>query len=248
MEVHAHTHTARKNWTHYFWEFMMLFLAVFCGFLAENQREHMVEHQKEKQYIKSFLSNLRDDTAEINYTKFIYDGKVRFLDSLLHIRYQDFSLLSNRELFYFYVKKGVNNNMYFQNNDATLVQLRNSGGLRLIKALGAADSISNYQRLLGETMAQREAIDRYWVKSSSLMEKLIDQTVFFDTAYFKDGLFTGKSVLPITPDKQLLTEFFNAIQSYKLIAYYYNNYYLKNDLDYIIRMAAFLKKAYHIND
>ena len=31
MEVHAHTHTARKKWTHYFWEFIMLFLAVFCG-------------------------------------------------------------------------------------------------------------------------------------------------------------------------------------------------------------------------
>ena len=35
MEVHAHTHTARKKWTHYFWEFLMLFFAVFCGFLAE---------------------------------------------------------------------------------------------------------------------------------------------------------------------------------------------------------------------
>ena len=36
MEVHAHTHTppasggtGRKKWTHYFWEFLMLFLAVF---------------------------------------------------------------------------------------------------------------------------------------------------------------------------------------------------------------------------
>ena len=40
MEVHHHSHTARKNWTHYFWEFLMLFLAVFCRFIAENQREH----------------------------------------------------------------------------------------------------------------------------------------------------------------------------------------------------------------
>ena len=39
MEVHAHTHTARKKWTHCFWEFIMLFLAVFCGFLAEYQFE-----------------------------------------------------------------------------------------------------------------------------------------------------------------------------------------------------------------
>ena len=29
MEVHAHTHTERKQWTHYLWEFLMLFLAVW---------------------------------------------------------------------------------------------------------------------------------------------------------------------------------------------------------------------------
>ena len=29
MEVHAHPHTPRKKWTHYFWEFLMLFRAVF---------------------------------------------------------------------------------------------------------------------------------------------------------------------------------------------------------------------------
>ena len=36
MEVHHHGHTERKKWTHYLWEFLMLFLAVFAGFLAEN--------------------------------------------------------------------------------------------------------------------------------------------------------------------------------------------------------------------
>jgi hypothetical protein len=36
MEVHAHPHTSRKKWTHYFWEFFMLFLAVTLGFFVEN--------------------------------------------------------------------------------------------------------------------------------------------------------------------------------------------------------------------
>lgn len=36
MEVHHHAHhEGKKNWKSYFWEFLMLFLAVFCGFLAE---------------------------------------------------------------------------------------------------------------------------------------------------------------------------------------------------------------------
>jgi len=63
MEVHAHTHTARKKWTHYFWEFLMLFLAVFCGFMAEYQLEHKIERDREKVYMQNMLDDLKTDTA-----------------------------------------------------------------------------------------------------------------------------------------------------------------------------------------
>ena len=62
MEVHAHSHTARKKWTHYFWEFLMLFLAVFCGFLAEYQLEHIIEHQREKEYARALYDELYADS------------------------------------------------------------------------------------------------------------------------------------------------------------------------------------------
>ena len=53
MEVHAHDlHKAHGHgWKHYLFEFLMLFLAVFCGFLAENFREHKVEEERGIQYI-----------------------------------------------------------------------------------------------------------------------------------------------------------------------------------------------------
>lgn len=56
MEVHHHpiaigSHTARKKWTHYFWEFLMLFLAVFCGFLAEYQLKHKIEKDRESTHL-----------------------------------------------------------------------------------------------------------------------------------------------------------------------------------------------------
>ena len=59
MEVHTHSHTERKKWHHYFWEFLMLFLAVTLGFFVENQREHMAEHQREKQFMQSMLEDLK---------------------------------------------------------------------------------------------------------------------------------------------------------------------------------------------
>ena len=65
MEVHAHAHTSRKKWTHYFWEFLMLFLAVFCGFLAEYQLEHVIENQREEKYVKSLIQDLKTDTAHL---------------------------------------------------------------------------------------------------------------------------------------------------------------------------------------
>ena len=41
MEVHHHGHVhEKKKWKEYLFQFLMLFLAVFCGFLAEYQLEH----------------------------------------------------------------------------------------------------------------------------------------------------------------------------------------------------------------
>ena len=43
----------------------MLFLAVFCGFLTEYQLEHVIEHNREKQFMKSIVEDLKADTAVI---------------------------------------------------------------------------------------------------------------------------------------------------------------------------------------
>src|ERR1700737_4759093 len=56
MEIHKHLHhvTHKKKWDEYILEFLMLFLAVFLGFLTENFREHEIEKERAKQYIQSF--------------------------------------------------------------------------------------------------------------------------------------------------------------------------------------------------
>ena len=66
MEVHHHAHTPRKKWTHYFWESLMLFLAVFCGFLAENEREHIIEKKRAKEYARSLVHDLSTYTSQLS--------------------------------------------------------------------------------------------------------------------------------------------------------------------------------------
>src|SRR5215467_7487879 len=84
METHAHhLHKAPgKKWSHYLFEFFMLFLAVFCGFIAENQREHFVEHQRERQYAKMLTTDIAADTEFINGTITSNVDLMKGLDSL----------------------------------------------------------------------------------------------------------------------------------------------------------------------
>src|SRR6187402_985554 len=66
MEVHAHAHTERKKWTHYLWEFIMLFLAVFSGFLAEYQLEHQIEKERAEKFLQSMLLDVRTNITNLD--------------------------------------------------------------------------------------------------------------------------------------------------------------------------------------
>jgi hypothetical protein len=70
MDIHAHHfHKApgKKFW-HYFFEFLMLFLAVTLGFFVENQREKYIENQRAEEYAQSLYDDLKIDTAVIQRT------------------------------------------------------------------------------------------------------------------------------------------------------------------------------------
>ena len=83
MEVHAHTHTARKKWTHYFWEFLMLFLAVIAGFLVENQREHYIEHKRAKVLAASFYNDFKNDTTSLQSIIQHTQTRINHIDSFI---------------------------------------------------------------------------------------------------------------------------------------------------------------------
>ena len=144
MEVHHHSHTERKKWTHYFWEFLMLFLAVFAGFLAENEREHMIEHQREKQYMVTMLEDLKADKALVDTALTYWKQRNLSVDSLADaIRFPmtEADVIKayrhiNRALDYY----------SFRYNDRTISQLKNAGGFRLIRKENIANKIIAYDQ------------------------------------------------------------------------------------------------------
>jgi len=134
MEAHHHTHTERKRWYHYFWEFLMLFLAVSCGFLAENQIEHMVDHQREKQYIRSLRKDLSGDIDQISFNQAELKQFISEIDSIA----TDFSDLKDHRPGVVTIKQSANGMGFrdFIYNDRTIIQqLKNAGNMRLIRNL-----------------------------------------------------------------------------------------------------------------
>jgi hypothetical protein len=144
MEVHSHTHTPRKKWYHYFWEFFMLFLAVTLGFFVENLREHTIEKDREKQFMKSLVNDLEADVAELNMVINNRAKKKISLDSLLFLLNSPQIAQYGNSIYYnaIYASKGVD--IWFTPNNGTLQQLKNAGGLRLIRNPAVVDSITKY--------------------------------------------------------------------------------------------------------
>ena len=141
MEVHPHTHTERKRWTHYLWEFLMLFFAVFCGFLAENQREHMVERQRAKQFAQSLLTDLKADTAALNAAIIFGNKKIKAIDSLF-MQVELPGEKWNDTLLYKY--SGIAGRVKpFERSSGTYEQMKASGSLRYFTQ-ELADALNNY--------------------------------------------------------------------------------------------------------
>ena len=91
MEVHAHSHTPRKKWTHYFWEFLMLFLAVSLGFYAENLREGMIHKEQVKTNMHSLLSDLQSDVRVFDSVSDRIQYSYTMADSLIELLHMDIS-------------------------------------------------------------------------------------------------------------------------------------------------------------
>ena len=196
MEVHHHSHTSRKKWTHYFWEFLMLFLAVTLGFFVENQREHYIEHQRERQYIRSFIEDLKSDTAAVSRYINNNSRKREMNDSLIwYLNSPDPNQYGQRIYFF---GRHLTRSFSFAPADRTIKQLKNSGGLRLIRKQQASDSIMAYDHavegiLLTQTRQENEIID-----ARGLMGHLLNANIL-------ETMLVGDAIIPPAGNPQLRT-------------------------------------------
>jgi hypothetical protein len=247
MEVHHHSHTPRKKWTHYFWEFLMLFLAVFCGFLAEYQLEHVIERQREKQFIISMVKELETDTMQLH--KVMKDSiRIKGLNNLINlIQITNGEAIDVREAYYLVFKYAMGVT-FMDFSSSTLSQLKNAGNMRLIRDRNAVDSFNAMDNKI--TLIERQqnnVLDGIFTASDY-------STMIFNTKYVRQGgeiksaeKIREDSVPPVlmTKDPRVLLTYANKlnIQAGRLILYHIS---LSRYDKFATNLLSYLKREYQI--
>jgi len=229
MEVHAHSHTARKKWTHYFWEFLMLFLAVFCGFLAEYQLEHKIEKDREKQFMQTMVEDLKSDSAQLNRLIKSRKSRIRELDSLFHLISSDEYLTNGRKVYELYEFPYWDILRFFP-SDRTMQQLKNGGNLRLIRKKNVSNALIKYDVWVRNRKEYELLQTELATQINQHLEKLLDPLIiekatkaYTDKQLDTDTLLkrSGRMDLPdditisklLDTDKKIFLKYINQVKT-----------------------------------
>jgi hypothetical protein len=252
MEVHHHSHGHghKKTWKSYFWEFIMLFLAVFCGFLAEYYLEHRIEKERGKQFVESFYEDLKTDTARLAFYENFDDTKLNVLKNLGDC-YDTLSKNPQSTFCLLEVMKISNFNRPFKWTERTLHQLYNAGGFRLLKKVDA-DSIIAYQKAYNnfqdlQVTVFQEAQENIRATFNQLVNFNANKQMFKqEGARFvteADNKYVTAPLL-FSNDKVLLNKYFNELQLYYRVMYNHRGL-LQSMKENQVSLIGYFKRKYH---
>ena len=249
MEVHSHPHSPGKRWTHYLWEFLMLFLAVFCGFLAENQREHIVEKKRAKEYATLLYQDIKADTGTVKQQIW----EIGFVDPRIDTFINLVQKYKPEELpggIWYYYGRFPTRTFQITFQDATLQQLKNSGGLRYFGNSSVASAIAHYDQacrdletgVTDETLVNLELIK--W-RNKLFNTYLMNEVMNFDVPFEKIDSFKKKNIPLLSSRKEDFIQYSNICQM-RL----YNNGFIYDNYKKVLKrgesLLALLKKEYNL--
>ncbi len=243
MEVHHHSHTSRKKWTHYFWEFLMLFLAVFCGFLAEYQLEHKIEKDREKTYMQNMLDDLKADTA-IYSDYAARNAVVRDLVDTIMVLMKSADRRKHISKLAYSARILTAKWKQIAMVKRTFEDMKSSGHLRLIRNKEVAGKVSSYYSSLSELDTYND-VGMIWSNNyAQAMAKLFDGAALLK-------IIKEKKEVPLTGDA-LISEDKIAINELLTSAgYFYGALSLNNNVaadrkNNAVQLIELIKEKYRL--
>ena len=193
----------------------MLFLAVFCGFLAEYKLEHTIEHQREEQYMRSMVEDLKTDIQMLEKNVALRKSRLTMIDSLVELLNSPQRNKYGDDIYFFARSSSPPVNIF--PNDGTIQQLKSSGNLRLIRNSHITNNIMAYDQKMRNVLFEMGDEIEVRAEYRQLARKLFNTNVFFEMiATDTIGRPVNNPQLFIN-DAGLINEFIGQIQYVKRI-------------------------------
>ncbi|MDQ6756180.1 MAG: hypothetical protein M3004_04510 [Bacteroidota bacterium] len=207
MEVHKHPHhvTHKKKWTEYLLEFFMLFLAVFLGFVAENIRENISKHEREKELMVMMVEDLKTDVNKFDTSIKYNTIKLNKLDTLRHLVYSSANTPlpdTSIKKMYYLVRLYGGSRYLFNPTVRTLNQFDKNDAFRLIRKQEVSDSIVDYHDGEIQLVQQENVFNDFQIKAFETGDKIFNSELM-ERFLSRDS---ANAVLQSTQQFQLLSQ------------------------------------------
>lgn len=247
METHSHhSHQpTRHSWKHYVYEFFMLFLAVFCGFLAEYQLEHQIEKDRAKQYMRLMIEDLKADESMLEKNIVQRMERIAMIDSLVYLLNSPQRNQFGNDIYFLARRISPPNNIF--PNDGALQQLKSAGNLRLVRRVQISNGITAYDQKMRQSLFQNDDDVEIRSEYRKVAVKVFNTTVFNEMEQQDTTIKPVSNPKLFSEDPALINEFIGAAQYIKRV-----NQVRATTTKQLLTMAkqlsADIKQEYHWSD
>lgn len=218
IEVHRHPDLQhkKKNFKEYFLEFLMIFLTVTIGFIAENLREHFTEGELKERYAQTLYEDLKEDTTLLDPIIREKEFVISKIDTFRMLVYTNAIDELPAGTWTYFGRFGTRK-VDISHQDASLQELLNSGALRLFQKHNVAYAITQYD------LAVQDMRDAYTFLNLLYSDLIKARNKIFDTWYLDEIMnlnvsaekidsFTKKSFPLLSNKKEDFIQYANLCQ------------------------------------
>jgi vacuolar-type H+-ATPase subunit H len=243
MEVHHHSHHPKK-WKEYITEFLMLFLAVSLGFMAENIREHQIEKQREIAYLQNVHEDLKLDLINIDDVISSNTIRLQAMDTLFQLINNN--TITNEDVYYYIRNLALR--ATFESSHVGLDQIKSAGGFRMVKNPEIISGIQEYERALDALNKLENVRERTLEQARFKMAVVFEPTISYEMLVNQgqgDMRFNRpqKADEILQKNKQAVKELLNLV-SFGLNSNRYLNSILSNQKKIGLKLDSAIVKEY----
>lgn len=211
-----------KKFKQYFFEGIMIFIAITLGFFADNLRDAIGERNKADEYVITMRNNLVKDTIKLDGLISYYTRKIQLNDTLFHLLNQSHETIDRAT--YYATIRSLTASVFFQISGSAPNEFRSADLISILEDEKLFQMTIKYDSLFSDYRTLLELEQSYQLIYMQNLYKVTESEILRDTYSFKiDGYNFPAPKIPMGTgipefNTNLINEFKGILTSMRLVS------------------------------